>query len=346
MSWLALTLALVIGAWKPDGVGAGAGTLLARWVDAMAQQRVVPVARLGSQAGAIVVVLTIALPTVVVAAVHGLLNQASSLLGLLFQMAVLIGCLGAQRVRQRFMAVRDALDREDTDAARRMLADWMGRAPESLAGQDLVRTLASHALVQAHRQVLGVMFAFVALAALGLGPAGAVLYRLACLVPQRLASGASEAATRPEAPSPTAVVVPEGAEDGAAEPSGEARSSAQRADFARVVRDAVDHGPSRLTAVGFAVVGHFDQAVTAWRRDAGLWDDAGAGVVLAAAGGATGLDLSSSTAPRSDADTGVDAEASAGLSTASVAPLVALVSRSVLLWMLVLALLTLANVIG
>lgn len=115
---------------------------------------------------------------------------------------------------------------------------------------------------------------------------------------------------------------------------------ARRAHVARVVLDAVDHVPSRLTAVGFAVVGHFDQAVTVWRRDAALWDDAGAGVVLAAAGGAAGVDLSSPAA--SDAG----AEPAAGLPPASLASLAALVSRSVLLWMLVLALLTLANVIG
>ena len=90
MSWLALTLALLLGAWKPDRVGAGAGTVLARWVDAMARQRILPVARLRSHVGVVVVVLTIALPTVVVAAVHGLLNQASSQLGMLFHMSLLI----------------------------------------------------------------------------------------------------------------------------------------------------------------------------------------------------------------------------------------------------------------
>jgi adenosylcobinamide-phosphate synthase len=335
MIWLALLAALLLGAWKPDGVSAQAHTLLARWVDAVARQRLVPVKPASSHAG-LVVVFTVAVPTVLVGAFHGLLTHASSLLGLLFQIAVLVACLGAQAVRQRFLAIRDALDREETNRARSLLGQWMGCPPESLARHDLVRSLASHALVQAHRQVLGVMFAFIALAALGLGPAGAVLYRLACLTSQRSGAGGAEAAAPRVDQVPGDTVI----RDDAAAPPEAGGMPARRAHVARVVLDAVDHVPSRLTAVGFAVVGHFDQAVTVWRRDAALWDDAGAGVVLAAAGGAAGVDLSSPAA--SDAG----AEPAAGLPPASLAPLAALVSRSVLLWMLVLALLTLANVIG
>jgi adenosylcobinamide-phosphate synthase len=122
----------------------------------------------------------------------------------------------------------------------------------------------------------------------------------------------------------------------------------------------VDHIPARLTAFGFAVVGNFVEAVNGWRRDAGLWLHANVGIILAAAAGALGLRLGGSAAPgitpdRSKTfDSGAPPEADEALgSTPGVPPqtahlrsVVGLVWRSVVLWMLLLALLTLANVIG
>jgi cobalamin biosynthesis protein CobD/CbiB len=43
----------------------------------------------------------------------------------------------------------------------------------------VLRHVIEHALLAAHRHVFGVFFWFVLLSALGLGPAGAVLYRMA-----------------------------------------------------------------------------------------------------------------------------------------------------------------------
>ena len=48
----------------------------------------------------------------------------------------------------------------------------------------------------------------------------------------------------------------------------------------------IDHVPARLTAFGFAVVGNFEEAINAWRRDAALWKHANEGVILASAAGA------------------------------------------------------------
>ena len=121
----------------------------------------------------------------------------------------------------------------------------------------------------------------------------------------------------------------------------------------------IDHLPARLTAFGFAVVGNFEEAVTGWRRDAALWKHANEGIILAAAAGAVGVQLGGSAAPgvtpdRSktfDSGSPADDAAAAEGSTPGAPPqtghlntIVGLVWRSVVLWMLLLALLTLANV--
>jgi adenosylcobinamide-phosphate synthase len=118
--------------------------------------------------------------------------------------------------------------------------------------------------------------------------------------------------------------------------------------------------PARLTAFGFAVVGNFEEAVNSWRRDAGLWMYPNEGVILAAAAGALGIQLGGMAAPGVTPDRSKTFTAGSGAGAASaegstpgqlpqpghLQSVVGLVWRSVVLWMLLLALLSLANVLG
>jgi adenosylcobinamide-phosphate synthase len=125
----------------------------------------------------------------------------------------------------------------------------------------------------------------------------------------------------------------------------------------------LDHVPARLTAFGFAVVGNFEDAVDAWRRHAALWLRANEGIILAAASGALGVQLGGQVAPvAGDGQRDVSRTMTQGDhpdliqaqgSTQGVPPILAhlrsvvgLIWRSVVLWMLLLALLSLANLIG
>src|SRR5574343_1041285 len=120
----------------------------------------------------------------------------------------------------------------------------------------------------------------------------------------------------------------------------------------------VDYVPARLTATGFAIVGNFEEAVNGWRRDAGLWLHPNEGIILAAAAGAVGVQLGGAAAPGVTPDrsrsfnSGPDSTEATG-STPGLAPelghlgsVVGRVWRSVVLWMLLLALLKLANLLG
>ena len=198
----------------------------------------------------------------------------------------------------------------------------------------MLRHVIEHSLLAAHRHVFGVFFWFVVLASLGLGPAGAVLYRMAEFA-GRYWAFKSKALGAPANDSLMAL--------------------SQR------LFELIDYVPARLTAFGFAVVGNFEEAINGWRRDAGLWQHANEGVILAAAAGAVGVQpgrqplrpASRRIAPRPSRAARRRGVASAAGSTPAAEPqighldsVVGLVWRSVVLWMLLLALLTLAHLIG
>ena len=122
----------------------------------------------------------------------------------------------------------------------------------------------------------------------------------------------------------------------------------------------IDYLPARLTAAGFAFAGNFEEAVNSWRRDATLWQHSNEGVILASAAGAVGVQLGGAAAPgvTPDRSKTFDAGGAADMAQAqgSTAGLpaqpghlhsvVGLVWRSLVLWMVLVVLLSLANVLG
>lgn len=277
-------------------------------------------------------------PALLASALYLGLRSYSLLLALAFDVLVLYLTLGFRQFSHWFTEIRDALDRGDEHEARRLLAAWRGLDATELPRTAVLRHVIEHSLLAAHRHVFGVFFGFVALSALGLGPAGALLYRLA------------DAAANHWAPRPK---------------PGEAEESEALRALARRLFDLIDHVPARLTAFGFAVVGNFEEAVNGWRRDAGLWLRPNEGVILASAAGAVGVQLGGSAPPGvtperaaapppAAAPTGEEdmrtepSDATPGLvpQMAHLQSMVGLVWRSVVLWLLTVALLSLANVLG
>jgi adenosylcobinamide-phosphate synthase len=122
---------------------------------------------------------------------------------------------------------------------------------------------------------------------------------------------------------------------------------------------AMDWLPSRLTALSFAVVGSFEEAIEGWRFHAQRFPNDNDGVVLAATAGAINVRLGGEALKARTgavlAHEGLEVDADLGDSDATpgVAPevghlrsVVGLVWRSVVVWMLLLALLTLARLLG
>jgi len=275
-------------------------------------------------------------PALAVWLVHWGLAHFSLLLALAWDVAVLYVTLGFRQFSHYFTDIRDALERGDEIEARRLLSQWRRIDAAELPRDELLRHVIEQSLIAAHRHVFGVFFWFIVLAAFGLGPAGAVLYRMAGFAARHWSKRVASLGV----------------------PVNDRLMRLSQDLFA-----AIDYVPARMTAFGFAVVGDFEEAIACWRRDAVLWPASNDGVVLAAAAGAVGVRLGGRASepvpaaePLADFDPALafdSAPPAAAAATPGLTPelghlrsVVGLVWRSVVLWMLLLALLTLANLIG
>ncbi len=268
--------------------------------------------------------LTVVLPALVALGIHWLLLWGVGWpLAVLWNVAVLYMTLGFRQFSHHFTHIRDALESADEDAARAALAHWQQVEVGQLPRSEIVRHVIEYSVIAAHRHVFGVLGWFSILAALGLGPTGAVLYRLA------------EFAARHYD-----------------EDKGDKGSTALQQSAARAWT-AIDWLPARLTALSFAVVGNFEEAIEGWRFHAQNFPNDNDGVLLAATSGAINVRLGGEALrPRAEVDGAAASEGDSGITpgrepeVGHLRSVVGLVWRSVVVWMLLLALLTLARLLG
>jgi adenosylcobinamide-phosphate synthase len=268
--------------------------------------------------------LAVGLPAVIATVVHWfLIGVFGWPVAMIWSVAVLYVTLGFRQFSHHFTDIRDALDVGDERLARELLAEWQHVEVGSLPRSELLRHVIEHSVLSAHHHVFGVLTWFSVLAALGFGPAGAVIYRMSEMV-----SHAWRAAPKPS--------------------KGWVSDTLQ--DAARQAWHRVDWLPARLTAVAFAVVGNFEEAIDCWRNHAQRFPDDNDGVVLAATAGALNVRLGGEALRAEDheASSDLDSESTPGRTPemAHLPSVVGLIWRSVVLWMVLLALLTLARLLG
>ena len=254
-------------------------------------------------------------PALLSAAAFWLLAYFSGVLAFVWLVLMLYLTLGFRQFSHHFTAIREALESGDEAAAREALARWRNVQVDQLPRQELLRHVIEHAVVQAHRHVFGVLVCFVVLAVVGLGPAGAVAYRLAEYLGR--------------------------AWGGKVEPVGSeaAQLAAQRAWYW------IDAGPVRATALGFAVVGNFEESVANWRQDARHFSERNDGILLAATSGAINVRLGGQPLGSMAPDAAGPVTDGKEPQLAHLASVVGLVWRSVVLWLLLLALATFARLV-
>jgi adenosylcobinamide-phosphate synthase len=250
--------------------------------------------------------------TLAVALVYYVLYHINFVLAFLWNVVIVYFTLGFRQFSHYFTDIHLALNNDDVPRAREILNEWTGLDTVDMPVSEIVRHTLIHAVVASHRHVFGVFFWFL----VPVGPAGAVLYRIA----ENLARTWS----RP-------------ADDRTVAFS----SFAQQAFFV------IDWVPARLTSLGFAIVGNFEDAIYAWRNHARQWPDTNEGVLLAAGSGALGARLSGPLAEQSSIDAlatgeGDPMQVGDDCTPRTLQSAVGLVWRAVILWMILLLMLTIA----
>lgn len=278
--------------------------------------------------------LAVGAPSVATSAVYwGLVHWVGWPFAFLWTIAVLYVTLGFRQFSHHFTDIRDALDAGDEPRARELLAQWQQVDASELPRSEIVRHVIEYSVLAAHRHVFGVLAWFSVPVAFGLGPGGAVFYRMSEFVARYWKHRASTQAQP---------------------------ASAALQDAAAAAWKAVDWLPARATALAFAVVGSFEDAVDCWRNFAQRFPNDNDGVILAATSGAVGVRLggealrSTFAASPSQAFTadgapvidGTESTPGREAEPAHLRSIVGLVWRSVVLWMVLLALLTLARLLG
>lgn len=250
--------------------------------------------------------LCVLVPTLLLAVAYGVLKHFALSLAAPLSMLVLYLVMDFRGFGVTAEAIAADLKNNNLPGARASISLATGLNAESYGVAEISRVSIEHTLTRAHYDLFAPIFWFVLL-----GPAGALLYRLAQSV--KLAWDGTES------------------------------------DFTRVSHRFfywLDWMPSRFTAISFAVVGDFEDALFCWRTQAAQWKNEAVGIMLASGAGALGvrlgepLPLNGALEYRPELGLGDVADADYVMST------VGLIWRALVLMLALMLLMTFANWLG
>lgn len=306
MSFLALLAALLLDYFRPLPSHFRAFPLFSRYARYLERQF-----NAGEHWHGLLAWLLAVVPLALLATLGYLfLNQLNALLGWLWSVAVLYLIMGFRYLGVNAAGVAAALRGQELDEARRQLGQWLGRDSASLSAGEVARLGIEEILRGAYQHLFGVIIWFALF-----GPGGALLYRLS----QILGLKWGELDER------------------------------EFGDFGKVAARVfawMEWLPLRITAISFAIVGDFEDAMYCWRSQAEQWAQRGMGIVLASGAGAMGVKLGDPIPGRD----GIEHRPELGLGDEADADYldsaVSMVWRALVLWLVLLLLLTLARWTG
>jgi adenosylcobinamide-phosphate synthase len=324
MSFFSIFLALIIEQARPMSPTHFLHQWLRRWADWVASH-----VDGGTKSQAwLAWGLLVGVPAGLAVLIHWLLAYTLGwLFAVAWNVALLYITLGFRQFSHHFTGIRDALNDGDEALARKLLAEWQQVEVNDLPRTEIVRHVIEHSILSAHRHVFGVFFSYALLSVIGLGPVGAVVYRVSEFANRYWAATINGSALSPSKDSSEPALVSESL-----------RHRAQE------TWRTIDWMPARATAMGFAIMGSFEDAMDGWRHHAEKFPNDNDGVILAATAGAINVQLGgASLQPDVPGSTSTPGRAP---EIAHFAQVVGLVWRTVVMWLVLVALLSLANLLG
>lgn len=306
MSFLALLVALLLDYFQPLPSHFRTWPRFSRYAHYLEQQF-----NAGEHRHGLLAWLLAVLPLALLAALGFVfLNQLNALLGWLWSVAVLYLVMGFRYLGVNAASIASSLRGQELDEARRQLGQWLGRDCATLSAGEVAKLGIEEILRGAYQHLFGVIIWFVLF-----GPGGALLYRLC----QILSLKWGELDER------------------------------EFGDFGKVAARVfawMEWIPLHITAISFAIVGDFEDAMYCWRSQAEQWVQRGMGIILASGAGAMGVKLGDPIPGRD----GVESRPELGLGDEADADYldsaVSMVWRALVLWLVLLLLLTLARWTG
>lgn len=159
-----------------------------------------------------------------------MLGNVFSLFGFIFGIAVLIFMIGPHDLDKDIENINTAFENNDIEAANYHASQLLGREISEPPMQ-LAQTVKENILLQANTRMLGVFFWFILL-----GPVGAVLFRLSCLLKDN-----------------------------------QKDQNDDFADASRELYDIVIWLPARICVLSYAVAGNFVDTMSYWNGISDLW---------------------------------------------------------------------------
>ncbi|RMH94165.1 cobalamin biosynthesis protein [Lysobacter pythonis] len=250
MAWPAILAAIVLDALLGEPRSAHPLVAFGRWAGGIERRR----HRDSRAAGVLAWVLAVS-PWVALCALaaHGL-DAISGWLYWPFAVAVLYLAIGLKSLGQHARPVIDALLREDLAAARAAVGRVVSRDVDALSAEQVAGAATESVLENGADAVFGAIFWFAVL-----GPAGALLYRLANTLDAMW---------------------------------GYRNDRYRHFGWAAArIDDVLNFIPARLTALAYALCGRTRRALRCWRGQGVRWKSPNAGPVMAAGAGAIGVRL-------------------------------------------------------
>ncbi len=263
--------------------------------------------------GRIAWLLAVLLPFVMIWAVYSILFAKHPVFAWAFSVLVLYLTMGFRQFSHYFTDINLALQDNDLNQARSLLSEWTGKSCHDLNPQEVARLTIEQALLASHRHVFGVIVWFVIFMILGMGPVGAMLYRVTTFISARW------------------------------------KGQGEENDFglfSQKMCRVLEWLPLRLTASSFAIVGNFEDTIYSWRTQAAEWPEPDEGIVLASGAGALGIKLGQTMilddqpVYRPDLGSGEDVD------TEHMQSAIGLVWRTLVFWLLLLLLMTGVHLLG